>query len=49
MVLRLDTDGKVLREGDQVEIGGNERYVSVCRKRFKDGVATRRALDVQMD
>lgn len=36
MVVRVDEDGYALREGAQVEIGGNERYVSVCRKEFKD-------------
>ena len=39
MVLRTDEQGTVLREGAQVEIGGNERYVSVCRKHFKEGMA----------
>lgn len=36
MVVRVDDDGYALREGAQVEIGGNDRYVSVCRKEFKD-------------
>ena len=36
MVVRVDEDGYALREGAQVEIGGNERYVSVSRKEFKD-------------
>jgi thymidine kinase len=35
MVLRVDENGYALREGTQVEIGGNERYVSVSRKEFK--------------
>lgn len=35
MVLRVDGQGYALREGSQVEIGGNERYVSVSRKEFK--------------
>jgi thymidine kinase len=35
MVVRVDQDGYALREGSQVEIGGNERYVSVSRKEFK--------------
>ncbi len=35
MVIRLDGDGKVVTEGSQVEIGGNDRYVSMCRKHFK--------------
>ncbi len=36
MVVRVDEDGYALREGSQVEIGGNERYVSVSRKEFKN-------------
>lgn len=35
MVLRLDADGRVIKSGPQVEIGGNDRYVSVCRAEFK--------------
>ena len=34
MVLRLNADGKVVSDGTQIEIGGEERYVSVCRKHF---------------
>ena len=36
MVVRVDENGYALREGSQVEIGGNERYVSVSRKEFKN-------------
>lgn len=36
MVVRVDQQGYALREGSQVEIGGNERYVSVSRKEFKE-------------
>lgn len=36
MVVRVDENGYAIREGSQVEIGGNERYVSVSRKAFKD-------------
>jgi Thymidine kinase len=35
MVLRLDARGLPVTEGAQVEIGGNDRYVSVCRRHFK--------------
>jgi len=35
MVLRLDGDGNAVTEGSQVEIGGNDRYISMCRKHFK--------------
>ena len=34
MVLRLDEAGDVITQGMQVEIGGNDRYVSVCRSHF---------------
>lgn len=35
MVLRLDSQGDPVKEGEQVEIGGNETYESVCRKHFR--------------
>ncbi|MBT8086815.1 MAG: thymidine kinase [Gammaproteobacteria bacterium] len=37
MVLRLDGEGNAVTEGSQVEIGGNDRYISMCRKHFKEG------------
>ena len=36
MVVRLDENGNAIREGSQIEIGGNDRYVSMCRKHFKE-------------
>ena len=36
MVVRVDEEGYALKEVAQVEIGGNDRYVSVSRKEFKD-------------
>jgi thymidine kinase len=36
MVLRLDGEGNAVTEGSQVEIGGNDRYISMCRKHFKE-------------
>ena len=36
MVVRVDENGYALREGSQVEIGGNERYISVSRREFKN-------------
>src|SRR5262249_1839772 len=35
MVVRVDDEGRVLKEGPQVQLGGNERYVSVSRAEFK--------------
>ena len=40
-VLRLDDSGNVVRSGEQVKIGGNDRYLSGCRKHFKEGITTR--------
>ncbi len=34
MVVRVAADGAVEREGAQVEIGGNERYVPLCRRHY---------------
>jgi thymidine kinase len=35
MVVRVDAQGRAVREGPQVEIGGNDRYVSVSRAEYK--------------
>src|SRR5690554_2639006 len=35
MTVRVDEHGRAVNEGPQVEIGGNERYVSVSRAQFK--------------
>lgn len=39
MVVRFDSGGEPVREGSQIEIGGNDRYVSVCRRHFRDKLA----------
>lgn len=39
MNMRLDQHGNPTREGDQIEIGGNDRYVAVCREHFMKGEA----------
>lgn len=49
MVLRIDSSGKPVRDGEQIQIGGNERYVSVCRKHFKKGLAERSSQDLPFD
>ncbi|MEL6585993.1 MAG: thymidine kinase [Pseudomonadota bacterium] len=36
MVIRVEADGRALTEGAQVEVGGNDRYVSLCRKHFRE-------------
>lgn len=35
MVIRQDAQGNVIREGAQVQIGGNESYVSLCRRHWR--------------
>ena len=34
MVVRLDGDGRVINEGEQVAIGGEETYTSLCRRHW---------------
>ena len=36
MVVRLGDDGRILEEGDQVAIGGEESYISLCRRHWDD-------------
>ena len=36
MVIRQDGDGRVLTDGAQVQIGGNETYVSLCRRHWRE-------------
>ncbi len=38
MVVRKGPDGRALRDGDQVVIGGNETYVSLCRRHWREAV-----------
>lgn len=35
-VLRLTEDGEVVKEGEQIQIGGNDTYLSVCRYHYKE-------------
>ena len=42
MVVRVDNNGKVLKEGAQIEIGGNEKYISLCRKHWKNEMENNR-------
>jgi len=37
-VIRVDAHGKAIKEGAQVEVGGNERYEPLCRAHFKSQV-----------
>jgi len=37
MNARIDGSGKIVREGEQIFIGGNDRYIAVCRKHYLAG------------
>lgn len=41
MNMRVDENGRKVNVGEQVEIGGNDRYVATCRKHFRLGQASR--------
>ena len=35
-VVRMDSEGNPVKQGDQVQIGGNDSYVSMCRRHFRE-------------
>lgn len=41
MVVRKGPDGKAMKEGEQVVIGGNETYVSLCRRHWREATGDR--------
>ena len=47
MVVRVDERGRAVTDGPQVEIGGNERYVSVSRAEFKTIMSGEGSVDLQ--
>ncbi|SMQ69902.1 thymidine kinase [Altererythrobacter xiamenensis] len=38
MNLRVDASGKAVKQGAQTEIGGNDRYVALCRRHFTEAL-----------
>ncbi len=50
MNLRVDGDGRAVAAGSQTEIGGNDRYIALCRRHFferlREGEARQLALDL---
>ena len=40
MVVRYNEEGQVSVQGDQVEIGGNDKYMSLCRLHFKHAMSS---------
>ncbi|MDQ2091862.1 thymidine kinase [Marimonas arenosa] len=41
MVVRMDAEGRALTDGAQVQIGGNETYVSLCRRHWREAMGDR--------
>jgi thymidine kinase len=41
MVIRRGPDGRALKDGEQVVIGGNETYQSLCRRHWREAVEQR--------
>lgn len=37
-VVRLNAQGEVVKDGEQIQIGGNDSYLSVCRKHYKEKI-----------
>ena len=35
MVVRHDENGNIVKGGDQIQIGGNETYISLCRQHWR--------------
>lgn len=49
---RIDSNGEILTEGEQVEIGGNDKYIAVCRNCWRHRrieQITRHALPLEFD
>lgn len=47
MVVRVDEHGRAVTDGPQVEVGGNERYVSVSRAEFKKIMSGESSIELQ--
>ncbi|MDR1333235.1 MAG: thymidine kinase [Holosporales bacterium] len=43
MNAKFDSNGNILRAGEQIDIGGNEKYVSLCRRHYTAGQCKRRS------
>ncbi len=37
MNARIDENGNIVRKGQQVSMGANDKYISLCRKHYKEG------------
>ena len=48
MNLRVDEDGHAIVRGQQTEIGGNDRYIALCRKHFFERLNESRARQLSL-
>ena len=48
MNLRVDAEGHAVAEGAQTEIGGNDRYIALCRKHFFERLNESRARQLSL-
>ena len=49
MVVRKGADGAVLRDGEQVQIGGNDVYVSLCRRHWREAAGEPQPRSISTD
>ena len=47
MVARLNKEGKVITKGEQIQIGGNESYISLCRLHWREEIKNANIKDSQ--
>lgn len=45
MVVRQDESGHVIKDGAQIVVGGNESYISYCRKHWKEAIGYKNTSD----
>ena len=38
MVIRKDENGDTIKDGAQIQIGGNETYISLCRRHWREAI-----------
>ena len=38
MVVRMDAQGQPMRDGEQIQIGGNETYIALCRRHWRQAM-----------
>ena len=41
MTMRFDAEGKAITDGNQVDVGGNEKYISLCRRHWLEKKTTK--------